>query len=114
MNFAYLRTCFFVTTTLGVITPAVPVAANEEEYEFGALYDAPGVEATYYACTACHSVMILAQQGLTRAEWDELFEWMIEEEGMVEIEELERTEILNYLALHYNKDRPNFPRPLGN
>ena len=92
--------------------PATDSAA--EEYEFGILFDAPGVEATYYACTACHSEMIVAQQGLTRDEWDEMFEWMVEEQGMSEIEEPDRTEILDYLAAHYNTDRPNFPRPLGN
>jgi cytochrome c len=57
--------------------------------------------------------MIVAQQGLTRDEWDEMFEWMVEEQGMSEIEEPDRTQILDYLAAHYNTDRPNFPRPLN-
>ena len=87
---------------------------GEDEYEFGVLFDAPGVEVTYYTCIACHSEMIVAQQGLTREEWDKMFEWMVEEQGMSEIEEPDRTEILDYLAEHYNTDRPNFPRPLGN
>lgn len=87
---------------------------QEEEYEFGNLVDAPGVEATYYACIACHSEMIIAQQGLSRAHWDEMLEWMVEEQGMSEIPEPDRTEIIDYLATHYNEDRPNFPRPLGN
>lgn len=87
---------------------------SPDEYEFGVLFDAPGVEPTYYTCTACHSEMIVAQQGLTRDEWDDLFEWMVDEQGMTEIDEPERTEILDYLAAHYNTDRPNFPRPRGN
>ena len=57
--------------------------------------------------------MIVAQQGLTRDAWEELFEWMVDEQGMDEIEEPELTEILDYLAAHYNEDRPNFPRPLN-
>lgn len=99
-------------TTAEADTPETP--DSPDEYEFGALFDAPGVETTYYACTACHSEMIVAQQGLTRDEWDDLFEWMVDEQGMTEIDEPERTEILDYLAAHYNTDRPNFPRPQGN
>ncbi|MEM7669762.1 MAG: aldehyde dehydrogenase [Pseudomonadota bacterium] len=98
---------------LGLQGSGLAQDTTEEEYEFGLLHDAPGVESTYYACTACHSEMIVAQQGLTRAEWDELFDWMIDEQGMVEIESSERDEILDYLAAHYNEDRPNFPRPDG-
>ncbi len=90
---------------------AAPAAAEavEEEYEFGILFDAPGVEETYYACSACHSEMIVAQQGLTRDGWIELFEWMVEDQGMSEIEEPDLTIILDYLSEHYGEDRPNFP-----
>ncbi len=84
-----------------------PALADEE---FGRLVVAEGVEETYYACTACHSEMIIAQQGKTREDWDELFVWMVEEQGMDEIPEPERSKILDYLAEHYNTDRPNFPR----
>lgn len=112
---AYLNTFSDNPLAFGATEAAAPATDSAaEEYEFGILFDAPGVEATYYACTACHSEMIVAQQGLTRDEWDEMFEWMVEEQGMSEIEEPDRTEILDYLAAHYNTDRPNFPRPLGN
>lgn len=112
---AYLNTFSDNPVTFGATEAAAPATDGEAEpYEFGVLFDAPGVEATFYACTACHSERIVAQQGLTRDEWDELFEWMVEEQGMAEIEEPERTEILDYLAAHYNIDRPNFPKPLGN
>ncbi|MEC8582011.1 MAG: cytochrome c family protein [Pseudomonadota bacterium] len=110
---AYLNTFSDKPLTLGAADAAAPAADDAEEYEFGVLVDAPGVEATYYACTACHSEQIVAQQGLTRVEWDEMFEWMVEEQGMSEIEEPDRTEILDYLAANYNTDRPNFPRPLN-
>ena len=85
--------------------------AAADDGEFGVLHLAPGVEDTYYACTACHSEMIVAQQGLTRAGWDELLDWMVEEQGMPELDSEERTTILDYLAAHYNEDRPNFPKP---
>lgn len=110
---AYLNTFSDNPLTLGATDAAAPATDDAEEYEFGVLFDAPGVETTYYACIACHSELIVAQQGLTRDEWDEMFEWMVEEQGMSEIEEPDRTEILDYLAAHYNTDRPNFPGPLN-
>lgn len=90
-----------------------PAADDDQpiEGDFGRLKVAPGVEATFYACTACHSEMIVAQQGLTREGWNETLEWMVDEQGMDEIAEPERTEILDYLATHYNEDRPNLSKP---
>lgn len=109
MRFAILRTLSIAA--IGVVL--APPTLADEDYEFGVLFDAEGVETTFYACTACHSEMIVAQQGLARDEWDQMLEWMVEEQGMYEIEEPDRTEILDYLAEHYNIDRPNFPRPLN-
>jgi cytochrome c len=54
--------------------------------------------------------MLVAQQGMTRERWDNVLEWMVEEQGMSEIEEPDRTIILDYLAENYNTDRPHFPR----
>jgi len=82
----------------------------EEESEYGVLVDEPGVDLTHAYCAACHSEMLVAQQGLTRAHWDELLEWMVEEQGMSEIEEPDRTIVLDYLEENYNTDRPNFPK----
>ncbi|EEE37487.1 cytochrome c-552 [Rhodobacteraceae bacterium KLH11] len=83
----------------------------QEDYEFGVLFDAPGVEETFYACGACHSEMIVAQQGLTRNGWEEMLEWMVDEQGMSEIDEPDYSVILEYLSTHYGEDRPNFPKP---
>lgn len=85
-------------------------AQASDESEFGILHVAEGVEETFYTCTACHSEMIVAQQGLTRDGWDDLLDWMVEEQGMHEIDPETRDTILDYLAEHYNTDRPNFPR----
>jgi len=85
----------------------------QEPPEFGILFVADGVENTFYTCSACHSEMIVAQQGLTRAGWEKMLAWMTEEQGMMEIEEPDLSEILDYLAANYNEDRPNFPRPLN-
>jgi cytochrome c len=90
-------------------TETTQEAAATEPPEFGLLLVAPGVENTYYTCAVCHSEMIVAQQGLTRPDWEEMLEWMVEEQGMSEIEEPDLSEILDYLAQNYNTDRPNFP-----
>ena len=98
---------------LGTAVAAVTLASlvgKAQDSDYGVLHDAPGVELTYAYCAACHSEMLVAQQGMTRERWDELFEWMVEEQGMEPIEEPDRSIILDYLAEHYNTDRPNFPR----
>ena len=107
---AYLNSQSDAPLELGATGDGDGAAASAEQ-DFGQLVDEPGVEATYYACTACHSEMIVAQQGKTREGWDKLLVWMVEEQGMSELPEDERDEILDYLAAHYNTDRPNFPRP---
>lgn len=86
--------------------PDEPVDADE----YGVLFIAKGVEETHAYCTACHSERIIAQQGLDRAGWEELLEWMADEQGMSEIDEPDLTLVLNYLSEHYNKSRPNFPK----
>ncbi len=84
--------------------------AEAASADFGQLFVADGVEETYYTCTACHSEMIVAQQGKTRDHWKKLMVWMVEEQGMNELPEDELNVILDYLAAHYNTDRPNFPK----
>ncbi len=82
----------------------------EEEPEFGLMYMAEGVETTYFSCIGCHSERIIIQQGLTRDGWADMLDWMVEEQGMGELDEIDTKEILDYLSAHYNVDRPNFPR----
>ena len=77
----------------------------------GVLVAAEGAEETHAYCTACHSERIVAQQGLTRADWEELLEQMVEENGMNPIGEPDLGRIIAYLSAHYGPDRPNFPRP---
>ena len=88
--------------------------AEGGDEDFGLLVNAPGAEETFYACTACHSEMIVAQQGLTRAGWEEMLDWMVDEQGMSELEEPDLTLVLDYLSEHYGEDRPNFPEPGAN
>ena len=77
--------------------------------DFGVLVTEKGAEETHAYCTVCHSERIVAQQGLTREDWEELLEEMVEENGMNPIEEPDLGRVLSYLAAHYGPDRPNFP-----
>ena len=87
--------------------PAAPSPAPD----LGLLVTGEGAFETHAYCTVCHSERIVAQQGLTRPDWDELLEQMVEEHEMTPIEEPDRDRVLDYLAAHYGTDRPNFPRP---
>ncbi|MEO0910083.1 MAG: cytochrome c family protein [Pseudomonadota bacterium] len=85
-------------------------SSEETDAPFGVLVAGSGAEETYNYCIACHSEMIVAQQGLTRPQWEEMMEWMVEEQGMSEIEEPEYSLIMDYLSKNYGPDRPNFPK----
>ncbi len=100
-----------VTFALALALCCAPTLADEPVLEpvFGVLFDAPGVEETYGFCTACHSERLVAQQGLTRTGWVKVFDQMIEEHAMAEIEEPFYSIILDYLEMHYGPDRPHFP-----
>ena len=86
-----------------------PVPRPARTTDLGVLVAGEGAEETYAYCTACHSERIVAQQGLTRADWEELLEQMVEENGMTPIEEPDRDRVLSYLTAQYGPDRPNFP-----
>jgi hypothetical protein len=60
---------------LGLFAPAAaqsqapvftPRDESPEQYPAG-----PGRDETFYACTACHGFMLVAQQGMSRRQWDE-------------------------------------------
>lgn len=65
-----------------------------------------GREETFYACTACHGFKIVAQQGMTRAQWDDSLSWMTTRHGMNPLEGDDRKLILDYLEAHYPPTAP--------
>ncbi len=69
-----------------------------------------GREETYYTCSACHSFSIVLQQGLSWGDWDELIDWMIDEQGMSDLGTEERALILEYLSKNFGPDRPFWNR----
>lgn len=73
--------------------------------DLGGLPDAPGAEDTYYQCTACHSTEIIKQQSLSDARWDYLWDWMIEEQGMLDADPETKELIMGYLKSHFSSER---------
>jgi len=68
------------------------------------LPEGPGRDTVSATCSACHSLMLVAQQGLSREVWDETLDWMIDEQGMPAPEPTERKLILDYLSTHFGPE----------
>ena len=94
----------------GLLNPMVQSApAGGEEIalreDLGNLPDGPGVEDTYYMCTACHSAATFAQLRVTDARWEYLWDWMIAEQNMPDYGAEARETILAYLKTHFSSER---------
>jgi hypothetical protein len=86
-----------------LLLPFQASAAGEAD-EFEGLPPGTGREETFYACSACHSIKLVVQQGLSRSAWKETLQWMVEEQEMEPLEEAEYKLVLDYLATHLNTD----------
>lgn len=66
-------------------------------------------------CSACHSLNMVLQQGMSRRRWDETLTWMVEKQGMPVLPDDTRETVLDYLAEHFGEDhRPaNAPTAPG-
>jgi len=73
-----------------------PTDEEPKNYPEGA-----GRDETFYACTSCHTFKLVAQQGITREQWNESLNWMTERHKMPEITGADREVILGYLSTHY-------------
>jgi len=83
--------------------------ATEQPWE--AMPEGDGRMETYAICSACHSIMLVQQQGMDRARWDDTLDWMVEEQGMPALDPELREKILAYLAMAFSPERPNYQRP---
>jgi hypothetical protein len=77
----------------------------EEEQDWQGLPPGKGREETFYMCSPCHSLKLVTQQGLSKKRWDEVMDWMFEEQEMPELEPEDRKLIVDYLARFYGEDR---------
>lgn len=75
-----------------------------EDFEFFPLPPGEGVDEVYYGCIACHSLRTVTNGGYSRAVWDELLDWMVEDQGMMEPEPEVREIMLEYLATYIGED----------
>lgn len=84
-------------------------AAGAEEWD--GLPGGAGRDEVYGICGACHSLMIVKQQGLDRDAWEETLVWMVEEQGMPELDRDTLDLVIDYLAEHYGVDKAGTARP---
>ena len=109
----FLRGGFFVAALL--IAPALtahaqpkepqkefaPREENPEEFAAG-----PGRDDTFYACTACHNFKLVAQQGMSRRQWEDILTLMNERHGMPKLDDKDRETVLHYLETAYPPRAP--------
>jgi hypothetical protein len=81
-----------------------PRDENPEEFAAGA-----GRDETFYTCTACHNFKLVAQQGMSRRQWDDTLHWMTERHNMPKLEGKDRETILDYLAANYGQNNNAAP-----
>ena len=90
---------------LSLLAVIVPAGAQGDDDEWDGLPPGPGREEVFDYCVACHSLAIVKQQGLSREAWDETLDWMVEEQGMPELDPEEHELVLDYLTHFYGPDR---------
>jgi mono/diheme cytochrome c family protein len=76
---------------------------DESPEEFVA---APGRDEAFYACTACHGFKLVAQQGLSRAQWEDSINLMVRRHNMPPLDEKDRAVVLGYLEAAYPPRAP--------
>lgn len=69
----------------------------------GGLLPGENAELVAAVCSACHSLHLVTQQGLSRKRWSETLEWMVEEQGMDELSPEEHEAIITYLSIYYGQ-----------
>ena len=98
-----IRELILLTVLIGWGLNSPAGYASEDEWQ--GMPEGEGREETFYACQSCHSIMLVTQQGLNENDWTETIEWMIEEQGMAELDEEEAPLIIKYLTKFYGQDR---------
>jgi len=93
-------------------------AAAQDDYE--ALPEGENKDLVYGVCSGCHSMNLVMQQGMTRKKWDKTLDWMYEQQGMPPLDAKTESQVLDYLAQHFNVEKqqredgsPAAPSPFG-
>jgi mono/diheme cytochrome c family protein len=82
-------------------TTFTPRDESPEEFAAGA-----GRDETFYACTACHGFRLVAQQGMTRAQWEDSINLMVRRHNMPPLDDKDREKVLSYLEAAYPPRAP--------
>ena len=85
---------------LGLAASSVPVRADP----YAGMPRDKGREQVLVYCGPCHSLRLVAQQGLSRETWDETFVQMTKEHGMAPLPAGDRALVLEYLVKHLGPD----------
>ena len=89
-----------------------PRDENPEEFVAG-----PGRDDTFYTCTACHNFKLVAQQGMSRQQWEDTLTLRYEKHGMPALEAKDRETVLTYLEAAYPQraeERGGWQNPFSN
>ena len=86
-------------------TVTVGIAGEHDSDEWEGLPAGNGREEVFGLCSACHSLKLVVQQGLSRPRWEDVLDWMVEEQEMEAPEPADRKLMLDYLARFYGHDR---------
>lgn len=86
-----------------VAQPQTFTPKDESPEDFAA---APGRDDTFYACTACHNFKLVAQQGMSRRQWEDILQLMNERHGMPKLDDKDRETVLTYLSTAYPPRAP--------
>ena len=92
----------FITIVLSLsIFALFGVKAEElpELTELGLPSDTGGEEMVIF-CAPCHSLKLVAQQGLSRDVWEETIQWMYDEHEMEPMDPADHKLVLDYLSEH--------------
>jgi cytochrome c len=94
---AWLATQNAETPDWILATSGAPVKSPGE----GILAPGDNMELVAAVCSACHSLHLVKQQGLSKESWDETLEWMVDEQGMDELAPEDHEAVLVYLSTYY-------------
>ena len=100
-----ISAAFFYASSSLATGDATTTEADPDELAQWGLPMAKGREEVEIYCSACHSLRLVAQQGMSKSDWDELFDWMIEEQEMEEIPAEDRKLVLDYLSTYRGTGR---------
>lgn len=100
-----IRVFMFFWVYFALMTSSTYAQEPDEDPEMALLPHGEGRDEVFYLCSACHSIKTVVQQKLSREKWDEMLDYMVAEQGMSELEAVDRQRILDYLATHVSIEK---------